>query len=201
MVVDADRLALAPCTPRRARLLLSSGKAAVLRRYPFTIILKKSYPAASPRPVRLKIDPGSKTTGFAVITEATGEVVWAAELEHRGQLIKNAMESRRSLRSGRRNRKTRYRPPRWNNRKRTGAPFLNSADDVVQLGKWLPPSLQHRIEVIMTWVHRLRRYLPITAISQELVKFDMQTMQNPEISGVEYQQGTLHGFELREYVL
>ena len=201
MVVDADRLALAPCTPRRARLLLSSGKAAVLRRYPFTIILKKSYPAASPRPVRLKIDPGSKTTGFAVITEATGEVVWAAELEHRGQLIKNAMEARRSMRRGRRNRKTRYRPPRWNNRKRTGAPFLNSADDVVQLGKWLPPSLQHRIEVIMTWVHRLRRYLPITAISQELVKFDMQKMQNPEISGVEYQQGTLHGFELREYVL
>ena len=52
LVVDANRLVLAPCTPRRARLLLSSGKAAVLRRYPFTIILKHSYPAASPRPVR-----------------------------------------------------------------------------------------------------------------------------------------------------
>ena len=93
MVVDADRLALAPCTPRRARLLLSSGKAAVLRRYPFTIILKQSYPTASPRPVRLKIDPGSKTTGLAVVTETTGEVVWAAEIQHRGQLIKNALES------------------------------------------------------------------------------------------------------------
>ena len=123
-----------------------------------------------PRPLRLKIDPGSKTTGFAVVTEATGEVVWAAELQHRGQLIKNALETRRSLRSGRRNRKTRYRPPRWSNRKRTGPPVLSSAGEVNQLGKWLAPSLQHRIEVIMTWVHRLRRYLPITAISQELVR-------------------------------
>ena len=94
LVVDANRLVLAPCTPRRARLLLSSGKAAVLRRYPFTIILKHSYPTAIPRAVRLKIDPGSKTTGLAVITEATGEVVWAAELQHRGQLIKNALETR-----------------------------------------------------------------------------------------------------------
>ena len=201
MVVDADRLALAPCTPRRARLLLSSGKAAVLRRYPFTIILKQSYPTASPRPVRLKIDPGSKTTGLAVVTETTGEVVWAAEIQHRGQLIKNALESCRSLRSGRRNRKTRYRPARWLNRKRTGPPVLNNVGEVNQLGKWLAPSLQHRIEVIMTWVHRLRRYLPITAISQELVRFDTQKLQNPEISGVEYQQGTLYGYELREYLL
>jgi len=201
LVVDADRRVLAPCTARRARLLLSGGKAAVLRRYPFTIILKQSYPTASPRPVRLKLDPGSKTTGIAVVTEATGEVVWAAELQHRGQLIKDALESRRSLRSSRRNRKTRYRPPRWRNRKRTGPPVLSSAGEVNQLGKWLAPSLQHRIEVIMTWVHRLRRYLPITAISQEIVRFDMQKMQNPEISGVEYQQGTLFGFEVREYLL
>ena len=121
MVVDADRLALSPCTPRRARLLLSSGKAAVLRRYPFTIILKQSYPTASPRPVRLKTDPGSKTTGLAVVTETTSEVVWAAEIQHRGQLIKKALESLRSLRSDRRNRKTRYRPARWLNRKRTGS--------------------------------------------------------------------------------
>jgi len=201
LVVDANRCPLAPCTPRRARLLLNSGKAAVLRRYPFTIILKQSYPTANPRPVRLKLDPGSKTTGIAVVTEATGEVVWAAELQHRGQLIKNALESRRSLRRGRRNRKTRYRPARWLNRKRTGPPVLSSADTVSTLGKWLAPSLQHRIEVIMTWVHRLRRYLPITAISQEIVRFDMQKMQNPEISGVEYQQGTLFGYEVREYLL
>ena len=79
--------------------------------------------------------------------------------------------------------------------------MLSSAAAIVKLGKWLAPSLQHRIEVIMTWVQRLRRYLPVSAISQEIVKFDMQKMQNPEISGVEYQQGTLYGYEVREYLL
>ena len=90
LVVDANHCPLAPCLPRRARLLLNSGKAAVRRRYPFTIILKQSYPTASSRPVRLKLDPGNKTTGIAVVTKATGEVVRAAELQHRGQLIKDA---------------------------------------------------------------------------------------------------------------
>ena len=65
----------------------------------------------------------------------------------------------------------------------------------------MPPSLQHRVEVIMSWVNRLQRYLPITAISQEMMRFDTQKLQNLEINGVEYQQGTLHGYEVREYLL
>src|SRR5262249_15102511 len=64
-VVDSDRRPLTSCHPARARKLLSSGKAAVLRRYPFTIILKHSAPGASPDSLRLKIDPGSKVTGLA----------------------------------------------------------------------------------------------------------------------------------------
>jgi hypothetical protein len=35
----------------------------------------------------------------------------------------------------------------------------------------------------------------------ELVRFDTQLMENAEISGVEYQQGTLAGYEIREYLL
>jgi hypothetical protein len=53
----------------------------------------------------------------------------------------------------------------------------------------------------MTWVRRLMRWCPITALSQELVRFDMQLMQDAEISGVGYQRGLLAGFEVREYVL
>ena len=199
-VVDKERRPLAPCTPRRARLLLSECKASVLRRYPFTIILKESHATATPRPLRLKIYPASKTTGLAVINESTAEVVWAAELKHRSQLIKKALESRRALRNGRRSRKTRYRPARWLNRVRNNPVFTNT-EGVVVTGKWLPPSLQHRVEVVMTWVERLQRYLPITALSQEIMRFDTQKLQNPEISGVEYQQGTLHGYEVREYLL
>ncbi len=66
---------------------------------------------------------------------------------------------------------------------------------------WLPPSLKSRNAHILTWVSRLRRSCPITAISQELVKFDLQKMENPKISGREYQQGTREGYEMREYLL
>ena len=53
----------------------------------------------------------------------------------------------------------------------------------------------------MAWVRRICRWAPVTALSTELVRFDMQAMDNPEIAGVEYQQGTLAGYELREYLL
>ena len=66
---------------------------------------------------------------------------------------------------------------------------------------WLPPSIESRVENILTIVNRIRRYVPITGISQELVKFDTQVMQNPEISGIQYQQGELAGYEIREYLL
>jgi hypothetical protein len=53
----------------------------------------------------------------------------------------------------------------------------------------------------MTWVTRIRRWAPVAAISTELVRFDMQALDTPEISGVQYQQGTLAGYEVREYLL
>ncbi|HAO02349.1 MAG TPA: HNH endonuclease, partial [Halomonas sp.] len=65
----------------------------------------------------------------------------------------------------------------------------------------LAPSLQHRVDTVMAWVNRLSKSAPITGISQELVRFDTQKLESPEISGVEYQQGTLLGYEVREYLL
>lgn len=186
-VLDTNKRQLAPCRPSRARKLLTAGKAAVFRRYPFTIILKYAVPEANPEPLRLKIDPGSRTTGIAVVNDRSGEIVFAAELEHRGLRIKSRLDSRRAIRRSRRNRHTRYRQPRFFNRTRhTG---------------WLAPSLKHRVLTIQTWVNRLRKFCNIQAISQELVRFDMQLLENPEISGVEYQQGTLAGYETREYLL
>ncbi|NEQ00346.1 MAG: HNH endonuclease [Moorea sp. SIO3F7] len=138
-------------------------------------------------PHRIKIDPGSKTTGIAVVQEHTGQVTSALEINHRGQNIKNSLESRRALRRGRRSRKTRYRKPRFLNRKRPEG--------------WLPPSLMSRVLNIETWTRRLIKLCPVTAISQELVRFDTQKMPNPEVSGVEYQHGELFGFEVKEYLL
>jgi hypothetical protein len=61
--------------------------------------------------------------------------------------------------------------------------------------------LESRIANIETWVNRFLRLAPVAWVSMELVKFDTQAMENPEISGVEYQQGTLLGYEIREYLL
>ena len=176
-----------PCTQARARQLLNKRKAAIYRRYPFTIILKRAVADVDNKLLRLKLDPGSRTTGIAIVNDSTGEIEFAAELSHRGLKIKSDLESRRAIRRSRRNRKTRYRKPRFLNRRRP-------------LG-WLPPSLISRVYNIETWVNKLRATCPIQAISMELVRFDMQTMENPEISGVEYQQGQLFGYEVREYLL
>lgn len=187
-VLDGERNPLDPCHPARARALLKVGKAAVFRRYLFTIILKERHREDSTaHEYRLKLDPGSRTTGMALVREADARVVFGAELTHRGLQIKNALLTRRQLRHGRRSRKTRYRPARFDNRQRPEG--------------WLAPSLMHRLHTTATWVKRLYRWCPITAFSMERVKFDTQQMQNPEISGVEYQQGELAGYEVREYLL
>jgi 5-methylcytosine-specific restriction endonuclease McrA len=186
-VLDTQKRPLDPVHPGHARLLLKQGRAAVYRRYPFTIILRVAVEQPVLQPLRIKLDPGSKTTGIAVINDVTGEAVWAAELTHRGNHIKRALQKRRALRRSRRQRKTRYRAPRFRNRhKREGT---------------LPPSLESRVCNVLTWVRRLLRISPITAISQELVRFDTQALENPEIESVAYQQGTLAGYEVREYVL
>lgn len=187
-VLSSDRQPLDPCHPARARKLLKKGRAAIFRRYPFTIILKDRTAAESvTHPHRVKIDPGSKITGVALVREDTGLVVWAAEIRHRAGYITKRMKSRAALRRNRRTRNLRYRPPRFNNRRRKKG--------------WLSPCMRSRVSNVETWVERLRRYVPVSAISLELVKFDTQKMQNSEIGGVEYQQGELWGYEVREYLL
>lgn len=183
-VLDTNKKPLTPCKPSMARKLLTAGKAAVFRRFPFTIILKKRV-TSTIESITLKLDPGSKTTGIALLQ---GEkVIFGAELTHRGQTIKASLDSRRLLRRGRRSRHTRYRQARFLNRTRKEG--------------WLAPSLQHRVETTLTWVNKLRRLAPISLIVQELVRFDIQQLENPEISGIEYQQGELQGYEVREYLL
>ena len=187
-VLDKNKEPLMPCNPARARQLLKSGKAAVYRCYPFTITLKDRE-GDDMQPIQVKIDPGSKTTGIAVVAEFKRGLycVWAGELTHRGQSIRDGLLSRRQLRRGRRNRKLRYHQARFDNHNRPDG--------------WLAPSLMSRVYNIQTWVKRLMRYMPVTHLALELVKFDTQAMVNPEISGVDYQQGELWGYEVREYLL
>jgi 5-methylcytosine-specific restriction endonuclease McrA len=188
-VIDQDKKPLAPCSYRRARALLEAKKASVYRTFPFVIRLYRvlnTEAIVAPK-LREKIDPGATTTGIAIVNDETGEVIFAAEVTHRGKKVKAAMSARSAQRRGRRSRKTRYRAPRFLNRCR-------------KAGK-LPPSIESRVSNTMTWTARLRRYCPIYALSYELMKFDTQLMENAEISGVEYQQGTLQGYEVKEYLL
>ncbi|RKU22976.1 hypothetical protein C6499_19265 [Candidatus Poribacteria bacterium] len=218
-VVDQNKQVLEPCHPAVARQLLRAGKAAVLKQYPFTIILKRSVVETHTTDYTLSVDPGSQCTGIA-ITDSENRIVIKIELHHRGKAIKKGLSARAGHRRSRRTRKLRYREPRWRNRARK-APTLTAdgwqykkVDRAVTSkdGKpkqkwhpsqkgWIPPSLMSRVFNIETWVRRLCKVYPITHLAVEHVKFDTQKMANPEIEGVEYQQGTLHGYEVRQYLL
>lgn len=200
-VVDRRQVPLMPCSEKRARLLLAQGRARVHRMIPFTIrLIDREVVQSTLQPLELKIDPGSKTSGLALVRNSntvnaeTGEVMTTAhvlnlfELIHRGSQISHALTARSQMRRRRRSANLRYRAPRFLNRKNKGK-------------GWLAPSLQHRIDTTLSWVARLRNVAPITHLAQELVRFDMQKIENPEIVGVEYQQGELAGYEVREYLL
>ena len=199
-VLDKRKKALMPCSEKRARKLLASGRARVHQALPFTIrLVDREVGDCELQPIKIKLDPGSKVTGIALVRESqtvdmvSGEVSTAVhvlnlfELTHRGRQISEALTARRQMRRRRRG-NLRYRSPR----------FLNRGN---KARGWLAPSLQHRVDTTTAWVNRVQRLAPVTGIAQELVRFDMQQMENPEISGVEYQQGTLTGVEVREYTL
>ena len=183
-VLDLNKKPLNPCRPARARKLLKTGRAKVFKLFPFTIILP-DVEGGEVQNFQLKIDPGSKTTGLAILQR--NRVIWGAQLTHRGSHVRDGLTSRRQLRRGRRSRNTRYRKPRFLNRKRPQG--------------WLAPSLMSRVHNILTGVKRLSQICPKSGLSQELVRFDTGLLQNPEISGIKYQQGELFGYEVREYLL
>ena len=173
-----------PCHPARARKLLKKGRAVVVRLHPFTIRLRDRV-GGDTQQIEIRIDPGAKTTGLALVRD-DGEVLFLAEIEHRGARIRKAMQQRRNCRRRRRSANLRYRKKRFLNRRS---------------GRKLPPSLQSRVDNVASWTDRLRRRAPVTSLACEVVRFDTQALENPEIAGAEYQQGTLAGCEVRECLL
>ena len=140
--------------------------------------------------LQLRIDPGSKHTGIAITRDhpdGTRDALMALVINHRGRNIKLAMTKRRQLRRSRRQRKTRYRKPRFANRTSPAG--------------WLPPSLLSRLHNTLTWVRRLAKLLPITEVHIETAVFNPQVLRNPEIHGEQYQQGPLYRTNLRAAVL
>lgn len=174
---------LMPTTPCKARKLLRQGKAKVVQRTPFTIQLLYATGEAK-QLITLGIDPGYKTIGFSAVT-AKAELI-SGEATLRTDIPK-LLQEKAMYRKQKRSKHHWYREARFNNRKR--------------VEKWLPPSLQYKIDSHIRLVEKLQSVLPITKIIVEIATFDTQKMVNPEIKGVEYQQGTLYGYEVREYLL
>ena len=221
-VLDKHGNPLMPCHPARARKLLKSGRARVHHLAPFVIrLVDKEVEQCEVPGVIIKIDPGSKHTGIvcARVDEAgiTHGLV-SIQLDHRGQFIHKKMGQRASYRRRRRSVNLRYRAPRWRNRhpqacracgknakhKRDYCGLCIQKRNFVDNGYRryrFPPSLFHRVTTTTAWVNRLSSWAPVKCLVMELVSFDTQAMQNPKISGVEYQQGTLAGYEVREYLL
>ena len=119
-----------PCSPTKARHLLKEKKAAVVRRTPFTTIQLTIATGETKQPVSLGVDAGYKHVGLSASTEKAE--LYASEIELR-QDITDLLSARRELRRARRNRKTRYRAPRFDNRIRT------------KRKGWLAPSVENRI--------------------------------------------------------
>jgi 5-methylcytosine-specific restriction endonuclease McrA len=182
--LDANKRPLDMIHPARARKLQAKGKAATFRSYPYAIVHHHGLDNPNTKEYILKIDPGAVWTGFAI--QCGEDIIFRMELKHRGLEIKESLVKRAGWRKSRRSRQIRYRLKRFNRSRPEG---------------WLPPSLRHRVETIETWIKRFLAFCPITTIEIEQVKFDLQKLEKPEISGCEYQQGTLFGYEVREYLL
>ena len=170
----------------KVRKLLKEGKAIVTKRCPFTIQLLYET-GTEMQPVSLGVDAGSKHIGISATTK--DQVLYEAEILLRTDIVNN-LSTRREMRRARRNRKTRYRKPRFLNRvhsKKKG---------------WLAPSVEEKINTHLRVIEDVTKILPISSITVEVASFDIQKIKNPDISSKEYQQGEMLGFwNTREYVL
>lgn len=170
-----------PCSQRKARLLLKQNKAVIYKYNPFTIQLTYTT-GETVQECNIGIDTGSTHIGLAITSE--DKILFKGEVELR-QDIKSNLDTRRIYRRGRRNRKTRYRKLRFLNRKRSD--------------KWLPPSLQNRINHTFRWIDELCKLVPNSKLHIEVGKFDIAKMINPNIQGVDYRQGQTYGFYDERY--
>lgn len=183
-VLNKDGLPLMPTHKLgKVRHLLKDGKAKVVKRSPFTIQL--NYDCGNhTQSITLGVDAGSKHIGLSASTKK--QELYCSDVELRDDVVE-LLSTRRRNRRTRRNH-LRYRPARFDNRK-------------VEEG-WLAPSIRQKVDSHLKVIEEVNKMLPITKIVVEIASFDIQKIKNPDIEGVEYQQGEqLNSYNIREYVL
>lgn len=183
-VINKHGEPLMPCSTRKARLLLKKKKAKIINYVPFTIQLLYGS-SGYKQPINIGVDLGAKHTGIAIVSEDT--VLAKGEIEVRQDVKQNLM-NKSMYRRSRRTRKTRYRQARFDNRKKPKG--------------WLPPSIESRITNTFRWIDKFVALVPNPMIHIEVGKFDVQKIINPDIRGVDYQQGQTYGYhDVRYFVL
>ena len=186
LVIDKHKRPCNTISAAYARILLFSKQAVIYKRFPFTIRLRNDNAVLKDRSYIVKLDPCSRTTGVA-ITDDKDSVVMLAEIEHRGHTIKKNLDKRRVIRCSRRNRKTRYRPARFQNRTRTQG--------------WLAPSVRSRADNVINFVKKYKKFININKVMIENVSFDTAQMSSDNyLIGTDYQQGNLYNKNLREFI-
>ena len=140
----------------KVRILLKNKKAKVIKTCPFTIQL--AYDSTDyTQDISLGVDSGSKHIGLSATTKS--KVLFESDVELRND-ISNLLSTRRQNRRTRRNRKTRYRKPRFDNRKRKEGQ--------------LAPSIQNKVDSHLTVIRKVHEILPIAKIIVEVASFDIQ---------------------------
>lgn len=184
-VLNKQGKPIMPCKEAKARKLLKQNRAKIVKHEPFTVRLLFDCENQA-QEVNLGIDAGSKHIGISATTEK--QVLYEADIELRNDIV-DKLSSRCEARRTRRNR-LRYRPVRFNNRIKS------------KHKSWLAPSIEQKINTHIQVIKHLYEILPITKLIVETAQFDIQKINNPEISGEKYQQGEQLGFwNVREYVL
>lgn len=190
-VIAEDGRPLMPCSEAKARHLLDAKRAKVKHRTPFTIQMVVPTTHYT-QEVIVSMDAGSKTIGISSGTKR--KELLAEEVNPRNDVVDN-LSTRREFRRARRNRKTRYRKPRFNNRvhsKHKG---------------WLAPSVEVKIQEHVTAIKRICNLLPVTKVVVETAEFDLQLIKaveegKPVPQGEDYQKGEMFGqYNVRQYVL
>ena len=185
-VLDKSKKPLDMISHAKARILLKNRLAVVHKVYPFTIRLKNDSCVGRNKAYTVKLDPGSKHTGIAIV-DNNDSVVMLAELEHRGHLIKRKLDQRGILRCSRRNRKTRYREARFDNRTKPKG--------------WLAPSVKSRADNVINFIKKYKKLINIDKVMIENVSFDIAQMTSEvKLYGTDYQQGPLYQKKLRDFV-
>ena len=185
-VLNRSKKPLDMISNAEARILIRKKLAVIHKIYPFTIRLRDNSCGSQDRAYTVKIDPGSRHTGIAIVDDKD-QVAMLAEIEHRGHLIKKDLDSRRAVRRKRRSRKTRYRPVRFLNRTRPQG--------------WLPPSIKSRAENVINFIRKYKKLINIDKVMIESVSFDVAQMVSDDcLIGTGYQQGNLYQNKLRSFI-